>query len=125
MLSVVFLNEVLPVTEEDLLSAQLSLLSLCLPKCGGAQGPVLVLITFFHSLICGFRCHFCISALQVFVFSPHVNRLFWKVEYIGFGFLFFTILYCCLLKMCVCMCITLHVHIGKLIYIIIINQEKM
>lgn len=73
MLLVVFLDEVLPGTKEGLLCIQLSLLSFCLPERGGAQSPVLDLISFFHSLVHGFRYHFYIAALQVFIFRLVCN----------------------------------------------------
>lgn len=74
ILLVVFLNEALPITYEDFLSAQLSsLLSLSLLKHGVTEGPVLVLITVFYSLAYGFRYHFYIADLQVFILSPICN----------------------------------------------------
>ena len=53
---------------------------------------------------------------------PHINRLFGKVECIGVCFLFFTILYCSLFKMCVYVYMCTTFAAGKLIYIII-NEE--
>lgn len=49
---------------------------------------------------------------------PHINRLFGKVECIGVCFLFFTILYCSLFKMCVYVYMCTTFAAGKLIYII-------